>query len=92
MNATMNSASKTPSTTPAQGILAQHQTLLDGGQWRIQLCGACKNHVYFPREVCPHCGSNQLTFVAPQGNGTVHSVTTVRRKPEAGGDYNVSFA
>ena len=25
------------------------------------------------------------------GNGTVHAVTTVRRKPDAGGDYNVSL-
>ena len=90
MNA-MNSAPESPATPAAQGILAQHQAMLDAGQWRIQHCGACKNAVYFPREVCPHCGSDQLSFVAPKGSGTVHSVTTVRRKMEAGGDYNVSI-
>jgi hypothetical protein len=29
--------------------------------------------------------------VPPKGTGTVYAVTTVRRKPEAGGDYNVSL-
>ena len=32
-----------------------------------------------------------LQWVAPSGEGTVHAVTTVRRKPDAGGDYNVSL-
>jgi hypothetical protein len=39
--------------------------------------------------VCPLCGSDDLALVAPTGLGTVYSVTTVRRKPDAGGDYNV---
>jgi uncharacterized OB-fold protein len=29
--------------------------------------------------------------VETRGTGSVYSVTTVRRKPEAGGDYNVSL-
>lgn len=32
-----------------------------------------------------------LDWVEPSGNGSVHAVTTVRRKPEAGGDYSVSL-
>lgn len=71
------------------GILARHQAALNAGQFLIQRCGACQKHVYFPREVCPHCGSNTLDLVAPAGVGTVHAVTTVRRKADAGGDYNV---
>lgn len=71
------------------GILARHQAALNAGQFLIQRCGACHEHVYFPREVCPHCGSNTLDLVAPAGSGTVHAVTTVRRKADAGGDYNV---
>ena len=39
--------------------------------------------------VRPYCGSNTLDLVAPAGSGTVHAVTTVRRKADAGGDYNV---
>jgi len=71
------------------GVFAQHQAALSEGRFLIQQCGDCGQHIYFPREVCPHCGSNTLALVAPAGLGTVYSVTTVRRKPDAGGDYNV---
>ena len=71
------------------GVLAQHQRALDEGRFLVQKCGGCGQHIYFPREVCPHCGSDDLALVAPSGLGTVYSVTTVRRKPDAGGDYNV---
>ncbi len=77
--------------TSDQGIQARHQAELDAGRFLIQHCGDCGRHVYYPREVCPHCGSNALELVAPSGTGTVHAVTTVRRKPDAGGDYNVSL-
>ena len=71
------------------GILARHQAALDAGHFLIQRCMGCRDPIYFPREVCPHCGSNRLELLAPAGAGTVHAVTTVRRKAEAGGDYNV---
>ncbi len=71
------------------GVFAQHQAALAEGRFLIQQCGDCSQHIYFPREVCPHCGSNHVALVAPTGLGTVYSVTTVRRKPDAGGDYNV---
>ena len=73
------------------GVQARHQAELDQGRFLIQHCGRCGRHIYFPRELCPHCGSEQLALVAPSGLGTVYSLTTVRRKAEAGGDYNVSL-
>jgi uncharacterized OB-fold protein len=73
------------------GIAARHQAALNQGQFLIQRCGACHRHVYFPRELCPHCASDALALVAPAGTGTVYSTTTVRRKPEAGGDLNVAL-
>jgi uncharacterized OB-fold protein len=76
---------------PQGGVLARHQAALNEGRFLIQRCGACKQAVYFPRELCPHCGHGELAWVAPQGSGTVYAVTTVRRKAEAGGDYNVSL-
>ena len=75
----------------AGGITARHQAALTGGRFLIQRCSGCQQHVYYPRELCPHCGSGALELVAPAGTGTVYSVTTVRRKPEAGGDLNVSL-
>jgi len=74
-----------------QGVQARHQAELDAGRFTIQQCDGCGRHVYYPREVCPHCGSDALKLVAPRGTGTVHAVTTVRRKAEAGGDLNVSL-
>jgi len=73
------------------GIAARHQAALNLGQFLIQRCGDCHRHVYFPRELCSHCGSEALALVAPAGTGTVYSTTTVRRKPEAGGDLNVAL-
>jgi uncharacterized protein len=77
--------------TEPQGVQAFHQLELDAGRFLIQRCTACTQHVYFPRESCPHCGSGALEWMAPQGTGTVHAVTTVRRKPAEGGDLNVSL-
>lgn len=76
---------------PAGGVLARHQAALNDGRFLIQRCSGCARAVYFPRELCPHCGSGDLAFETPQGTGTVYAVTTVRRKPESGGDYNVSL-
>ena len=73
------------------GVLVQHQAALAQGQFLIQKCDDCGQHIYFPREVCPHCGSDAVQFVSPSGQGTVYAVTTVRRKPAEGGDYNVSL-
>lgn len=80
-----------PSVLLSTGIQAQHVAELDAGRFLIQHCRACGKHIYFPREVCPHCGSDALTLVEPKGTGTVYATTTVRRKADAGGDINVSL-
>lgn len=77
--------------TNAGGVEAAYQKRLDDGVFMIQCCSDCRRHVFFPRELCPHCGGIALDWVAPAGTGTVHAVTTVRHKPDAGGDYNVSL-
>ena len=71
------------------GVQARHQQALDAGQFLIQHCGACQRHVYFPRELCPHCGAAAPEFVAPGGGGTLQAVTVISRKADEGGDYNV---
>ena len=76
---------------PNTGVLARHQAELNAGRWHIQHCVDCKRSVYFPREGCPHCGSLQLQWQTPSGQGTVYASTTVRRKPADGGDLNVSI-
>ncbi|MBZ2187551.1 OB-fold domain-containing protein [Alcanivorax sp. JB21] len=73
------------------GVQRAWQARLDQGEFMLQQCGACDRHVFYPRELCPHCGADALSWVPASGQGTVYSVTTVRRKDEAGGDYNVSL-
>ena len=73
------------------GAEEHYQAALNEGRFLIQHCAACGKHVFYPRSICPHCWSERLEWVEPQGSGTVYSTTTVRRKPEAGGSYNVAL-
>jgi uncharacterized OB-fold protein len=76
---------------PAGGVQAAYHAFLASGRFMIQRCYDCSRHVFYPREVCPHCGGIRLEWVQPSGEGTVYAVTTVRRKADAGGAYNVSL-
>jgi hypothetical protein len=73
------------------GAEAHYQAALNDGRFLIQRCNDCSRHVFYPRVVCPHCGGASLEWVEPKGTGVVYSTTTVRRKPDAGGDYDVSL-
>ncbi|SSW68350.1 Zn-ribbon domain-containing OB-fold protein [Achromobacter agilis] len=68
------------------------QIYLDGlaaGRFEIQRCAGCGQAIFYPRWMCPHCGGTALEWFAPSGKGVVYATTTVYRKPEQGGDYNV---
>jgi uncharacterized protein len=69
----------------------EYKEKLAQGRFEIQKCAGCGKHVFYPRVLCPHCGADRLEWVAACGAGTVYSTTVVRRKPEAGGDYNVAL-
>ena len=68
-----------------------YKARLAEGRFEIQKCAGCGKHVFYPRVICPHCGADKLAWVAASGAGVVYSTTVVRRKPEAGGDYNVAL-
>lgn len=68
------------------------KTFRDGlakGQINLQQCNGCQKFIFFPRVLCPHCKGRSLTWHPASCGGIVHTTTTVRRKPERGGDYNV---
>ncbi len=71
------------------GAEISYNEFLARGEFRIQRCKGCGQHVFYPRALCPHCGSSNLDWIRPSGTGTVYSTTVMRRKPDAGGDYNV---
>ena len=68
-----------------------YQAELDAGRFCIQRCPQCQNHVFTPRELCPHCGTGGLRWVRASGLGTVYSTSTIARKQDAGGNYNVAL-
>jgi hypothetical protein len=75
--------------SPPSGPEKRFFDALAAGRFEIQKCADCAQHVFYPRVICPHCGSDRLDWIAPSGRGTVYSTTVVRRKPADGGDYNV---
>lgn len=59
------------------------------GEFKIQFCGDCSQHFFYPRIVCPHCGSTSVAWVKPSGRGVVYSTSVPRAMPE--GTYNISL-
>ncbi|OUS21955.1 hypothetical protein A9Q95_02590 [Rhodobacterales bacterium 59_46_T64] len=49
------------------------------GRLDIPLCGDCGKHHFYPRAICPHCHSDNLTFDTVSGRGEVHTFTIARR-------------
>jgi uncharacterized OB-fold protein len=66
-----------------------YQAALAAGTFKIQRCDDCASHIFYPRHLCPDCGSSRLSWVAASGKGTVYSTTMIRQRPEAGGNKNL---
>lgn len=46
---------------------------------RLQRCRSCGEVVWYPRGVCPRCGSLELDWFEASGKGVVYSYTVIRR-------------
>lgn len=66
-----------PSGERAGGVEGEYFAFLSRRDWRIQRCDGCGRHVFYPRQICPHCGSAALAWVRPGGTGRIYSLTTV---------------
>lgn len=44
-----------------------------GGELRVQKCGGCGNHFFYPRPHCPRCASTALSWVRCSGRATLYS-------------------
>ncbi|EHK66366.1 Zn-ribbon domain-containing OB-fold protein [Achromobacter arsenitoxydans] len=75
----------------SRGPQEHYFSKLAEGRFQIQRCAGCGAHQFYPRILCMHCGGEDLAWTDPSGAGTVYSFSVVRRKPEAGGDYNVAL-
>jgi uncharacterized OB-fold protein len=60
------------------------------GELRIQHCKACDRHVFYPRPLCPHCGSGELEWVVSDGTATLHSYV-ISHRPAPGFAADVPY-
>ncbi len=70
---------------------AEYHNRLADGSFCLQKCQSCGAHIFFPRLICPACGSDDIDWVEASGKGTVYSTSVIRQKPERGGDYNFAL-
>ncbi len=85
--AARDAAAPGPHAAPA----AHYRDMLRQGRFMLQRCTETGRPVFYPRVLSPHSGRPTLEWVEACGRGSVYSATTVRRKPEHGGDYNVAL-
>ena len=61
-----------PGTAPYWEALAQGKLLLKS-------CRSCGKPHFYPREICPHCFSDDLNWVEASGLGEIYSFTVAHR-------------
>jgi len=44
-------------------------------------CKKCEFVIWFPREICPECGSQNVDWFEASGTGSIYSFTITRRIP-----------
>ncbi len=61
-----------PESQPYWDALKQNRLLL-------KRCRACERFHHYPRELCPHCHSDDLEWSQAAGTGRIYSYTVARR-------------
>ena len=51
------------------------------GKLVIKRCAACGESHYYPRALCPFCGSDRTEWRDVSGRGTIYSFSVMRRVP-----------
>jgi uncharacterized OB-fold protein len=49
------------------------------GKFILKHCRACDQAHFYPRELCPHCFSDDLDWIEATGKGVIYSYTIARR-------------
>ncbi len=49
------------------------------GRLLLKRCRACSQYHWYPRPICPFCGSDATEWVPANGNGVIYSVSVTRR-------------
>ena len=57
-----------------------YRRYLESGELGFQRCAGCGAAVFYPRVLCPVCGSAELAWETSSGRGTVYATTAVYRR------------
>ena len=49
------------------------------GKLMLKRCNACGEPHFYPRSLCPHCGSSDVDWLESTGKGTIYSYSVMRR-------------
>lgn len=79
---------ETSGAEPPDAAFLRH---LQDGNIRLQRCDECQRQIFPPRVLCPRCGSTALQWRDVDPHGSVYSATTVRQRPDRGGDYGLAI-
>lgn len=70
---------------PAPTPTVESQPLFDAaaqGRFLLRRCRQCGKTHWYPRAVCPFCGSHPTEWVEGSGRGTIYAFSVMRRVPE----------
>jgi hypothetical protein len=71
-------------TIPAPPVTPDTQAFWDAaaqGRLLIKTCTSCRQIHYYPRAICPGCGSDATEWLQASGRGTIYSYSVMRRVP-----------
>jgi uncharacterized OB-fold protein len=69
--------SPSPDAAPFWKALSEHRLV-------VPRCGACQHAFFYPRVLCPRCGSRDVYWVGASGRGTVYSFCVVHHSSVPG--------
>ena len=49
------------------------------GTLLVGKCNSCGEYHFYPRRLCPHCFSDQVTWAPARGTGTIYTYSTMHR-------------
>ena len=68
---------------PAEAPAVTYRRHLENGKLGYQRCADCSAAIFYPRTLCPVCGSGALGWRESTGRGTVYATTAVHGRNRA---------
>jgi len=73
------------------GPEARFHAYLEEGKFMLQRSTTDGSYIFYPRVINPKSGEADLEWVEASGEGEIYATTATSRRPEQGGDYNISL-